>query len=784
MIAHGRTPAEVAAELGADSLAYLSLAGVYEAIRGHARDALRRLLLRPVPARRDRRGAAQGRVRAAARARLTPPAAPPPVTPPRATPSRATPGGVRPAPRAPLLSGHDIRVRHDFVPNRPVLCRLRGGCAIPAGAAGSAGRVRRPVAAHALTDPELAPSLPGLGPEPPAPVARVGRPRGGAARALRLPRLPPRPARGGRGGAGGARRAGRDADRLGQVALLPAAGADADRPDARGLAAGVADAGPGRGARARRARARRAGQRPAGRARPTGAAVELAVSRPRAPALRRARAVQLARLPRAHPGARGSACSWSTRRTASRSGGTTSGPTTSAWPTRRAGSARRRSWPRRRRRRRRWRPTSWRASGCATRCGSPRGSTGRTSRSRSCRARPRRPAQRGIVAALEPAEARPAIVYAGTRAECDRLAARLAPRAVGAGGRLPRGHAARGARRGAAALHGRRGRGRGGHERVRHGRRQGRRADGLPRERARLARGLLPGGRPRGARRPARALPAVRLGARQGPARVLHRALDGRREGARARRAAAAARAQLRRRAAPRRYDRAHSASCASSPASCGRDEVVRAIVGHLARAGVVQPSPVAARPGDGPGHRRLGRAGARAVPLGRPGGHARALAPVPRGVGLGRGQRAAGARASCATSATRAAPAPAAHVLRRLRSRARAPAARARRGKAPRRPAQLAQRPADAGSSGRSTRRSSTSWPRPQPPVGRTRAVEILRGGRSKVVVKYAYDGLAAYGTWAHLRADAVLARVDALLQAGTLALHRRRASRSWRSA
>jgi amidophosphoribosyltransferase len=34
MIAHGRTPDEVAAELGADSLAYLSLRGVYEAIRG------------------------------------------------------------------------------------------------------------------------------------------------------------------------------------------------------------------------------------------------------------------------------------------------------------------------------------------------------------------------------------------------------------------------------------------------------------------------------------------------------------------------------------------------------------------------------------------------------------------------------------------------------------------------------------------------------------------------------------------------------------------------------
>jgi amidophosphoribosyltransferase len=34
MIAHGRTVDEIAAELGADSLHYLSLAGVYEAIRG------------------------------------------------------------------------------------------------------------------------------------------------------------------------------------------------------------------------------------------------------------------------------------------------------------------------------------------------------------------------------------------------------------------------------------------------------------------------------------------------------------------------------------------------------------------------------------------------------------------------------------------------------------------------------------------------------------------------------------------------------------------------------
>jgi ATP-dependent DNA helicase RecQ len=56
-------------------------------------------------------------------------------------------------------------------------------------------------------------------------------------------------------------------------------------------------------------------------------------------------------------------------------------------------------------------------------------------------------------------------------------------------------------------------------------------------------------------------------------------------------------------------------------------------------------------------------------------------------------------------------------------------------------------------------------------PSVGRTRAVEILRGGRSKVVVKYAYDGLPGYGAFAHLTAGEVLDRVDGLLSAGRLA-------------
>jgi ATP-dependent DNA helicase RecQ len=55
-------------------------------------------------------------------------------------------------------------------------------------------------------------------------------------------------------------------------------------------------------------------------------------------------------------------------------------------------------------------------------------------------------------------------------------------------------------------------------------------------------------------------------------------------------------------------------------------------------------------------------------------------------------------------------------------------------------------------------------------PPVGRTRAVEILRGGRAKALVEHGYDGLPEYGTFGHLAARQVLARVDELIASGRL--------------
>ena len=53
---------------------------------------------------------------------------------------------------------------------------------------------------------------------------------------------------------------------------------------------------------------------------------------------------------------------------------------------------------------------------------------------------------------------------------------------------------------------------------------------------------------------------------------------------------------------------------------------------------------------------------------------------------------------------------------------------------------------------------------------MGRTRAVEILRGGRSKIVRKYGYDELPRYGALHDWRAPELLSRVDEMIDAGRL--------------
>jgi ATP-dependent DNA helicase RecQ len=56
------------------------------------------------------------------------------------------------------------------------------------------------------------------------------------------------------------------------------------------------------------------------------------------------------------------------------------------------------------------------------------------------------------------------------------------------------------------------------------------------------------------------------------------------------------------------------------------------------------------------------------------------------------------------------------------------------------------------------------------RPSIGRTRVAEVLRGGQAKALIRNSWDGLPEYGTYAHLTAKAVLDRIDALLDAGRL--------------
>ncbi len=383
----------------------------------------------------------------------------------------------------------------------------------------------------------------------------------------------------------------RHADGRGQVALLPAAGAHARRPHGRRLAARVAHAGPGRGARARGAGARGARQRPAGPGARTA---------PRSRARRRARC-SCCTSRRSGSRRRGSSrrcatsrsgCSSSTRRTASRSGATTSGPTTSASPTPRAGSARGRSSPRPRPRRRRSRRTSSARLGLRD---PVRVTTGFDRPNLSFAVVPcRGPADKRarLAAALAEPAARPAIVYAGTRADTERICRRPRRRARESRSspttRASGASSARDAQRRFMA---------GEVEVVVATNAFGMGVDKADvrtvahATRARVGRGLLPGGGPRRPRRragrarccsPRRATRACTCSSSSAPRSTTRPLADGRASAARARRSDG-------------RYDAGGSFDVGIGDLG-DEPERVRAIVGHLARAGVVRAGAVADR--------------------------------------------------------------------------------------------------------------------------------------------------------------------------------------------
>jgi ATP-dependent DNA helicase RecQ len=56
------------------------------------------------------------------------------------------------------------------------------------------------------------------------------------------------------------------------------------------------------------------------------------------------------------------------------------------------------------------------------------------------------------------------------------------------------------------------------------------------------------------------------------------------------------------------------------------------------------------------------------------------------------------------------------------------------------------------------------------RPAVGRTTCAEILHGSRSKKIQRNSYDGLPAYGVSSHMRRADILARVDQLIEEGRI--------------
>ena len=173
----------------------------------------------------------------------------------------------------------------------------------------------------------------------------------------------------------------------------------------------------------------------------------------------------------------------------------------------------------------------------------------------------------------------------------------------------------------------------------------------------------------------------------------------------------------------------------------------------------------VLARPRARPHRGAVRRPRARRLPHVGEGEHAGALDASTAACGRSSRPPRAGARRSCATSATTARP-------RRWTACRAATSATPRW--VPAAPAAKSSRKRPAGApvvaAGDLDAAIVEVVETAQPAVGRTRTVEILRGGRSQALVKSGHDGLPAYGTFDHMTAKQVMARVDELLEAGRL--------------
>ena len=225
-------------------------------------------------------------------------------------------------------------------------------------------------------------------------------------------------------------------------------------------------------------------------------------------------------------------------------------------------------------------------------------------------------------------------------------------------GGVPRGAATGAARAGAARLPRGRDRGNRRDERVRDGGGQAERQDGRPRQRAGVARGVLPGGWASGSRRPAaRALSGREP--RQGAARPLHQA----------RRAVCGMAGRVAEALPTRRTGTPVRARCLAARGAHGaRRRAAARGPGHLARAGVVEPAPapperLAGRIARGYDGRAAGRAGRRwGTPCEPAGASTATYGRTSRVTGAGgsgssaiSGTSGAGATGSAATRATRA---------------------------------------------------------------------------------------------------------------------------------